>query len=56
MRFMPSVRYDFSFRVGGGLRGHGGWARTLRVQHLFDGPGDAGGVAADDELEAVVGD
>ncbi len=28
-------------------------ARTVRIQHLLDGPGDASGVAADDELEAV---
>ena len=28
--------------------------RTLRIQHLFDGPGDVGGVAADDELEPIV--
>ncbi len=28
-------------------------ARTLRIQHLLDGARDAGGVAADDELEAV---
>lgn len=36
-----------------GLRGGG---RTLGIQHLLDGAGDAGGVAGEDELEAVVGD
>ena len=34
--------------------GEEGGARTLRIQHLLDGPGNAGGVAGDDELEAVV--
>lgn len=38
---------------GEGLRGGG---RTLGIQHLLDGAGDAGGVAGEDELEAVVGD
>ena len=28
--------------------------RTLRVQHFLDGAGDVGGVAAEDEFEAVV--
>ena len=27
----------------------------MRIQHLLDGSGDAGRVAADDELEAVAG-
>ena len=30
------------------------FSRTLRIQHLLDGAGDVGGVAADDEFEAVV--
>ena len=34
----------------------GGYWLTSRVQHLLDRAGDAGGIAADDELEAVVGD
>lgn len=37
-------------------RERGASARTLGIQHLLDGAGDAGGVAAEDELEAVVGD
>lgn len=36
-----------------GRRGGEGDNCTLRVQHLLDGAGDAGGVAADDEFETV---
>ena len=31
-------------------------ARTMRIQHFFYGAGDAGGIPADDEFEAVAGD
>ena len=42
--------FDVKFR---GRRVRARLSRTLRVQHLFNRAGDVGGVAADDEFEAV---
>lgn len=47
-----------AFELWSLIGGEVGWVRqrTLWIEHLLDGAGDAGGVAADDELEAIAGD
>lgn len=37
------------------MLGRCGGRRTLGIKHLVDRTGDTGGVAEDDELEAIVG-
>ena len=42
------------WKIRGARSFHCKYTRTLRIEHFLDGAGDVGGVAAEDEFEAVV--